>query len=189
MSFFGRGRQVGPAFFRAGPLRDEEIRAHEVHVVDSDGTLSPAQPLSHVLNTFDRTKNFLVQVSPPDSSDTPVCKIIDKQEAREKERAKARPVKSRDSLTKRLELNWAIDANDLGHRMNKMKEFLEQGRRVEILMARKRKGRTTSDDEAQRLVEQIKKCVGDIEGAKEWKAMDGKVGLQATLYIDGKAKK
>lgn len=181
--------QYGPPSRKQGPPRDENIQAYEVQVVDEDNSLKPPAPLSQVLYSLDRKTYTLVQVSPPEAGKLPVCKIFGKKALREAERAKAKPPKSPATLTKQLELNWAIDPNDLGHRLNKMQEFLEQGRRVEIILAGKRKGRKATEDEAQTVLKRIRGRVKELEGVRESKEMEGKVLGQATLFFEGKVKK
>ena len=182
-------RQYGPRDAQGGPLRDEAIQSRDVRVVDDHGSLQPAESLVSVLASFDRQKYFLVQVSPPDSEEIPVCKILDRVKAREAERAKSKPVKDLSTTTKQLELGWAIDTNDLGHRMNKMKEFLEQGRRVEIIISPKKRARKVARDEASLVVKRIRERIGQVEGAKEWKEMQGVPGGMVTIFVEGRVKK
>ena len=176
---------------RSLPLRDENINAGEVHLVLPDGKLQPAQPLRTILSSIDRKTHFVVQVSAPSSDATahPVCKIIDKQSVRAAERAKAKPVKNAQTTTKQLELNWAIGANDLAHRLKKMEEFLAQGRRVEVVLAGKKKGRVASGEEAEGVVARIRRRIAEVEGAKEWREGEGAVGGQMTLFFEGTARK
>ncbi|MCJ1306181.1 hypothetical protein MMC08_008999 [Hypocenomyce scalaris] len=174
---------------RAVPLRDENINARQVHVVSAEGKLQPAQPLQTILSSFDRTTHFLVQVSPPDADQIPVCKILDRQAARAAERTKAKPVKNAQTMSKQLEINWAIGSNDLRHRLKKMVEFLGEGRRVEFVLGPKRKGRVATMEDAEGVLSKIRARAEEVEGAKEWKAAEGAVGAQMMLYFEGKAKK
>lgn len=174
---------------QAGPVLDENINARQVHLVSADGKLEPAQPLSTILSSFDRKKYFLVQVSSPDEDEAPVCKILEKRIVRATEAAKAKPVRNAQTMMKQLELNWAIGGNDLGHRLNKMDEFLGQGRRVEVVLGVKKKGRVASKEEAEAVVSRIRAKVNEVEGAREWKPAEGAVGARMTLYFEGKAKK
>lgn len=182
-------------YAQAGPVLDENINARQVHLVSADGKLEPAQPLSSILSSFDRKKYFLVQVSSPDEDEAPVCKILEKRIVRATEAAKAKPVRNAQTMMKQLELNWAIGGNDLGHRLNKMEEFLGQGRRVEVVLgvkgvkSVKKKGRVASKKEAEAVVSRIRAKVNEVEGAREWKPAEGAVGAQMTLYFEGKAKK
>ncbi|KAF2860001.1 hypothetical protein K470DRAFT_277295 [Piedraia hortae CBS 480.64] len=119
----------------------------------------------------------------------PICKIVKKKELylRDKEKKKKKEGKER---AKTIELNWAIDGNDLAHRLGKLKEFLEEGRRVEVLLAVKRKGgRRASTEECKRLLEKIRGTVGEVEGAGEMKPMEGKVGGFVTMTLQGQVGK
>ncbi|KAI9816790.1 MAG: hypothetical protein M1827_001435 [Pycnora praestabilis] len=169
--------------------RDEEIRAREVQIVNENGKLNLPARLDSILRSLDRKTSFLVQVAPSEPDKPPICKIIGKEELRQTERLKAKPNKNPSTIVKQLELNWAIDSNDLNHRMNKMEEFLNQGRRVEILLAAKRKGRKATMDQAEAVVKRIREKVKGLESAKESKEMEGKILGQATLYFEGKEKK
>lgn len=183
-----KAEQYGPQSRKQGPPQNENIRAFEVQVVDEDNSLKPPVPLFDVLDTLDRKLYTLVQVSPPESDGIPVCKIYNREALRQAERARIKPPKDPISLTKQLELNWAIDPNDLRHRLNKMQEFLEQGRRVEVILAAKRKGRKATEEEAQSLLQRLRDRAKELDGAKEWKDMQGKVLGQASLFFEGKAK-
>ncbi|KAI9874567.1 MAG: hypothetical protein M1830_009597 [Pleopsidium flavum] len=182
-------QQYGPASRKLWPPHDEHIQAYEVQVVDEDNSLKPPTPLSQVLNSLNRKTHTLIEVASAQPGKPPVCKIYEKKARREAERAKAKAPKTAATLMKQLELNWAIDPNDLGHRLNKIQELLEQGRRVEIILAGKRKGRKATEDEAQTVLKRLRGRVEELEGAREWKEMEGKVLEQATLFFEGKVKK
>jgi translation initiation factor IF-3 len=136
---------------------------------------------------MDRKTQSLVVVAPGEPGVPPICKIMDKKAMRDAEKAKVKNARSSTVTTKTIELNWAIDGNDLKHRLERMKEFLGKGWRVEILMAAKRKGRKASEEEGRELMERIKEAVGSVEGARETKPMEGKVLGTATIYAEGKA--
>jgi translation initiation factor IF-3 len=90
---------------------------------------------------------------------------------------------------KQIELNWAIAEGDLKHRLDAMQVFLEKGRRVEVLLAPKRKGRRATQQEATDILEKVRRRIRDLEGAKEWKSMSGEVMATATLYFEMKGAK
>ena len=93
---------------------------------------------------------------------------------------------------KELELNWAIGPNDFRHKMDRLGQFLNEGRKVNILLEakkRKGKGRDAAPDEAMALVERLKDFVQSLDGAKEYKEMEGVVGGRLQLYFIGKAVK
>ncbi|RFU30095.1 hypothetical protein B7463_g6250, partial [Scytalidium lignicola] len=166
--------------------RDDEIKARMIRVVGEDGRLKEPQQTFEVLDSLDRNLESLVVVDPGGNGSPPICKIINKKAARQAEKAR-KAVKNPGAVVKTIELNWAIDMNDLGHRLNKMKEFLSKGNKVELVLASKRKGRKASPEEADVVLGKIRTAISEVEGAKESKEMEGKILGHATLFIQGKA--
>lgn len=167
-----------------------------IRVVDADGKLvdasgkpRPPQSLTDVLRSLDRKKHFLVQVTPPSSDPTfepPICRVTRKKDFYASEHARQKVQKTPSDLMKQLELNWAIDGNDLGHRLNKMVAFLEEGRRVEVILANKRRGRRATEEDARRVLKEIRGAVEKVQGAREWRVMEGQVLGQCILHFEGK---
>ena len=196
-----KGRMFGT---KDGPKRrprDEEIKAFKVYIVrPGDDRLPELRLLSQVLGDRERDEKgrptqFIQEVSPPSQERPhPICKLCDKKVEREAEEARRKTAKANKlkSQLKQLEISWIVSDNDLGHRMARLKEFLEKGWRVEILFGVKRKGwkdkREASAEEANNVLEKIRKAVGEVEGAQE-KQMQGKVGQVAILFFEGKVKK
>jgi translation initiation factor IF-3 len=163
------------------------IKAWSIRLVNQDGTLGDIRSTHDVLESIDRGVETLVQVSPEQPGVPPVCKIMNKRAMRDAEKAKAKAARRGGGAgTKTLELNWAIDKGDLGHRLDKMKTFLEKGLKVEIVLASKRRGKQATEEEAQLLLRKIKDAVKEVDGAKEMKPMEGKLLRTATVYL-GKA--
>ena len=165
-----------------------------------DGKLSQPMSLLDALNSREkdergRPTQFLQEVAPANRDEErpyPICKMFDRRHEREIEMAKQKEKKEIKKQEKQLEINWTINDNDLGHRLGKLREFLEKGLKVEIMFGVKRKGwrqrRQADEDDTRTLVDKIKKTVEAVEGAREWKPMSGKLGGQAVLYFEGKAK-
>ncbi|MCJ1232379.1 hypothetical protein MMC14_000331 [Varicellaria rhodocarpa] len=182
--------RFGPPPSQRGPVRDEAIRAYEVRVVREDGSLTDPQPLTSVLSSIHRKEKFLVQVAGHGDTEIPICKIQDKIKVREAERAKDKAARNAGAKKdKQLELGWGIGPNDLGHRLNKMKDFLEQGKRVEIIVGKKRRAREVGPDESAALLVRIRNRIERVEGAKEWKVMEGIPGDLVTIFVERKVKK
>jgi translation initiation factor IF-3 len=122
----------------------------------------------------------------------PVCKIINVREAyqhAQKQRMQSKEKRNASKVSasiKTLELNWAIDPNDLSHRLERVQEFLEEGRKVEVVLAAKKKGRKASTEECKGVLERIRGVVGNVDGAKEVRDMEGRVGGFAALRFQGK---
>ncbi|WPG99847.1 Hypothetical protein R9X50_00266700 [Acrodontium crateriforme] len=173
---------------------NEEITARMLRLVDPiTGAISP-EPVTRfdVLKSLDVNTHRLVQIT---DENIPICKIFSKKDMYEREKEKKQQAKEKKKLAKTaesmktLELNWAIDENDLNHRLDKVKEFLADGRRVEIVLAAKKKGRgrQATLDECKAVLDKIAKNVDSVKGARELKALEGKVGGFATLTLQGAA--
>ncbi len=172
--------------------RDDEIKDYMVRIVSDDKKLSPPQYTSSVLNSIDRQNETLVMVamSDPDSdSDAlayPICRVQSKKALREAEKARAKKKELPSATLKTIELNWAIDPHDLQHRLQRVKDFLSKGWRVDVVMAGKKRGRKATPEEASLVVEKIRGAMKEVEGSKEWRDMEGTLGSAATIYLVGK---
>lgn len=172
----------------ADPTRplDEAIKARTILYIDESGVKHPGASLAQTLSSFDRTTHHLRQVGTGQEGE-PVCKLISKKALWAERQAKAKPKKDVKDMAKQIELNWAIDANDLEHRLDKMEEFLREGRRVEVLLAPKKRGRKASVDEQEDVLNKIRDRAEAIEGAEEWKDMEGKPPGQTVLHFRAEA--
>ena len=184
------------------PPRDEEIKAFKVYMVrPEDNRLTEPLPTFEVLESRQRDDKgrpiqFLQEVAPANVEAGryhPICKMFDKKAVREAELAKRKSGKEKRIQQKQLEVSWTMTDNDLSHRLSRLKEFLEKGWKVEILFGTKRKGwmgrREPSQEEIKRVLERIRGAVGEVDGAKEWRGMQGKEGGEAVLSFEGRAKK
>lgn len=185
---------------------DNEIASPLIYLVDpttnqirdpETGALPDPITRFDALNSLDPKTHRLIQLSPDEPSNPdfiPVCKIVGKKETYDAEKRKSRAAKEAKKVAaktsemgmKTVELNWAIDRNDLGHRLEKMKGFLMEGRRVEVVLASKKRGRKASLEECERVLERLRDCVGSVEGARETEGMQGKIGGFATLVLMGR---
>jgi translation initiation factor IF-3 len=166
--------------------RDDEIRSWTVILVNEEGTLDDPRSKLDILESIDRTKESLVVVVPGEPGTPPICKIMNKKTMREGEKARAKAARGSGVTTKTIELNWAIDKGDLGHRIEKMKQFLGKGFKVEIVLAGKRKGKQAKAEEAEALVKRIREAVVEVDGGREVKPMEGKLLGTATMFFEGK---
>lgn len=120
----------------------------------------------------------------------PVCKVENKIEAAAKLRAAENARKEAKKLApegvKIMELNWAIAEGDLGHRMKKVREFLMDRRRVEIVVAPKKRGKRASREEADSMLKKVRQSITEVEGAKEIRPMQGQVGGVVSIMVEGK---
>ncbi|CAG8049098.1 unnamed protein product [Penicillium nalgiovense] len=162
------------------PPINEAIRASFVQVVNDEGDLDPPTRLEDVLESFDHSEFFLLQVQEGDYDNPPVCKVYNKKEARELEKAKAKSARSSKVTLKQIELNWAIDAHDLSHRLKQLSTFLEKGRRVEILLTTKKRKRKPTVDEIKQVMQSVLDTIREA-GGTQTKAMEGEPGKQLKI--------
>ncbi|CAI7647790.1 unnamed protein product [Penicillium pancosmium] len=164
-------------------IKDESIGSAWVQVVNEEGNLDEPQKLFDVLASFDRNKFFCVQVAAAAGpSKPPICKILNKKEYRESEKAKIKAAKSAVQSTKQVELNWAIDAHDLQHRLKQLTNFLDKGRKVEVILTRKRHKRSATVDEIKNVMQSVMDTIREA-GGTQTKAMEGEPGKHVILTV------
>lgn len=118
-----------------------------------------------------------------------VCRVVNMVAEKIMIEAAEKEAKRMAQQTKTLELGWAIAPHDLGHRMKRLHEFLGKGLRVEVMLARKRGSRRVEADEAQELVDRIRKIANEIPGVQEYKKMSGDPPAMVTMFFQGKKPK
>ncbi|KAF2014851.1 hypothetical protein BU24DRAFT_410552 [Aaosphaeria arxii CBS 175.79] len=173
---------------------DNAITAPYINLVDLDGNFHHNFPRDQV--SYDRVQNHLLLVqgagSENDESAIPTCKIISKIDLRARQQKKLDAERRRDTgqssgpSAKNLELNWAIAGGDLKHRLEKMKGFLRDGRKVELLLGPKRRGRAATIEECKKVVTSIRDAVAEVKGAAQSKEPEGVLGGVMTLVFEGK---
>ena len=142
--------------------------------------------LWHALQSFDREENYLVKVAGETLDRATVCRVVNKAEFREQQlRAaqKPKPKSSETASTKQIELNWAIDEHDLSHRLKQMESFLNKGKKVHLLLKRRKRKKPATPDQAQALLDTIKKRITDI-GATQIKPARGTLLQQIEFMLE-----
>ena len=186
---FGKNPTLARNFGPRGssfPVVDEAIPGPEVRVVDTAKRIGEPQDLQQVLRSFDRKQNFLVQVSPPNYDQLAVCKITERKEVFAHQAEVEKRTKKPKNTPKRIELGWHVDSGDLGHKMDKLKQFLEEGRKVEVEVHTKKRKQPVTPDVAASVLRRIRERVDEVKGAQESKPMIGSVGKLVTLFLEGK---
>lgn len=161
-------------------LKDENIRSTFIQIANEEGRLNPPVRLANVLRNIERPANFVLQVSPPTEGAYPVCKIVNRVEAREAERARAKAAHALKASTKQVELNWAIDAHDLSHRLKQLSKFLGKGRKVEIILTRKQGKRPPTAQEVKHVMDSVLETVREADSLQV-RPMEGEPGRHVTL--------
>jgi translation initiation factor IF-3 len=122
----------------------------------------------------------------------PTCKVVPRMTLRVQhqkkldiERRQAKGM-STGPGAKNLELNWAIAGGDLAHRLEKLRGFLRDGRKVEVLIGPKKRGKKATDEECKSVIEAVRSAVEDVKGAGEVKEPEGVMAGVMTLTFQGR---
>ncbi|KAL2413536.1 hypothetical protein ABEF95_001430 [Exophiala dermatitidis] len=166
---------------------DEKIDTRQVRVKTADGKISPPVDLRRVLGSIDRTTSHILQLSKPGEHEFAIVQVVERadliKQIKDKEAAQRRVQHAqKDKKPKQIELNWAISPNDLQLKLRQMEDFLRKGKKVEILLASKRRQRKASQEEAETLLKTLKEKIQEL-GAVEVTPMEGGLLRQAKLTV------
>lgn len=170
---------------KAGVIQNEAIQAETIQIVNEEGGLDPPVRTADVLSSLQRNEYALVQVSPGGNGRPPVCKILSKKMMREQEKAKAKAAHASKTSTKQIELNWAIDQHDLAHRLKQLESFIDKGRRVELILTRKKGKRAPTAEEVNNLMERATEAIEEVN-AMQVKPMEGQPGKHVMFVLKKK---
>jgi translation initiation factor IF-3 len=176
--------------------RDDNITSPFVLIRDeATGKLSAPQRPWDVLGQLNLAEQSLVMVMDParlksSALKYPVCRIVDRKAERAAQQAKEKEKESAGKSSvkeKEVELNWAIAPNDLERALNQLRTFLEKGYAVQVrLMKKMKRGkRAASDDEIKAVFKRVQDTIKKIPGVKQTKSMEGVMGRQIRLFLQG----
>ncbi|KAK2462292.1 hypothetical protein APHAL10511_005598 [Amanita phalloides] len=148
----------------SGPVKDEEIGYRRVQITH-DGRLSAPTTVARILSYIDR-KGYYIQLV---NHQPPIVKIVNKAEEfnrkrQEKEQAKLSKAKQ---AHKELQLSWVSGEADTAHKLEKAREDLAKGLRVDLVFAHKKGQRLVTEQEMQERVQTVVNSLADV--GKEWK--------------------
>ncbi|MGO0122902.1 translation initiation factor IF-3 [Desulfothermobacter acidiphilus] len=111
---------------------NEEIRAREVRLVDTDGTQVGIVPLSEALRLAEERGLDLVEVAP--QARPPVCKIMDYGKFRYEMSKKDREARKKQHLVaiKEVKFRPNIEEHDFQVKARNVIRFLEDGDKVKV---------------------------------------------------------
>ncbi|KAF3063645.1 putative translation initiation factor protein [Daldinia childiae] len=146
-----------------------------------DNALSPAQPIGTVLASLNpKTHTLVMRRHMPHR----------RQRGLQSRRARSRAARARKAVdTKELEFSWGIEPHDMGHKLRRLRQFLDLGLNVEVILAKKRHAKPVSIEAAEAVLEAVRSALTLVDGAKEVRKMDGKVGGVVRLYFEGPSEK
>lgn len=113
---------------------NQEIRAGQLRVIGSNGDQLGIMSLSEALKVAEEAGLDLIEISP--SANPPVAKVVDwgkYQYQKMKEQQKNRK-NSKTAELKQMNMGLKIASNDLEIKLRKIREFLNEGHKVKILV-------------------------------------------------------
>jgi translation initiation factor IF-3 len=180
---FQQSHRLGLKEYRPPVLqspRNYAIQAKFVQVVNEEGSLDPPTRLEDVIDSFDQSEFFVMQMRAGDEDSLPICKIFNKKAFSENEKAKAKLARVNHTPVKQMELNWAIDAHDFSHRQKQLTKFLEKDFKVEITLTTKKRKRGPTVDEIKHVMQGVLDTI-KAAGARQTREMEGELGKQLKI--------
>lgn len=183
--------------------KEEEKRAPEneeifakgdiIHLIDRENRYHKRVYLEDVLADLDRSVEKLLLVKGNKGADDdgrPVCRIFTLQHLNDKKRrteGRSAEVAKGEKSAKELEITWTIGPADLELKTRQMVRFLEEGRKLDITIARKirRKAPEKTVEEMNSLIEHVRRTVKGVKGAREYKTPEGELANTMDLYFEG----
>ncbi|KAK1835805.1 hypothetical protein QBC39DRAFT_339649 [Podospora conica] len=171
---------------------DLNIRSPMIYLRDEEtGKLGDPQDTREVLRSLNLKTEMLVMVA--ESVDMaggawPVCRVVDRQAAEEKERAKAREARQQSVMEKELEINWKIAGHDLDYKMRQLRTFLGKGFKVTVTLQKSRKVRgrkEATQEQVENTMECVEGVIAEVPGTKEIKEREGTVGETVIIVLQG----
>ncbi|XDG02039.1 hypothetical protein ABKA04_001654 [Annulohypoxylon sp. FPYF3050] len=180
-------------------LTNDKIPFQWVRLVQEDG-LSAPQPTARVLGSINTRTHTLVMVAPPPPTEDPdpsfappppaaICRILDNASMAEAEAEMAAALRRKNVDVKEVEMSWSISPHDLSHKIKRIQEFLGKGLTVEIALAKKRRGREATREEAQRVITMIREGIAQVDDVKETRKVEGTIGGFMKMYFTGPVEK
>ncbi len=154
-------------------LVNENIRAREVRLIDSNGEQLGIVPLREALRIAEEKNLDLVNVAP--QAKPPVCRIMDygkfryEQSKREKEARKNQKI----ITIKEVRLSPTIEEHDLQTKLKSVVKFLQHGDKVKVSV-RFRGRQITHSDIGRRVLERVIEDVGDLAVVEKKPNMEGR---------------
>ena len=158
---------------------NDQIRAKEVRVIDSDGAQLGILSIKDALNIAYGKDLDLVEISP--NSEPPVCRVMDygkfrfEREKKEKEQRK----KQQTIDIKEIQLSCRIDTHDFETKAGHAIKFLSEGNKVRVKL--KFKGREIAHQELGReMLEKFAQACSEVGTVDKKPVLEGK---QLTMFM------
>jgi translation initiation factor IF-3 len=152
---------------------NEKVRVREVRLIDDSGRQLGIVPTVDALRMARELELDLVEVSP--KTTPPVCKIMDYGKYKYQLAKKAAEAKKKQTVIqiKEMKLGLKIDEHDLGFKIKHIREFLDEGAKVKVIVMFK--GREMlHQDMGRKLAQRIVDSVKDVGTLEQEQRFDGR---------------
>ncbi len=152
---------------------NEKIRAREVRLISDDGKQLGIVPTIEAIRLAKEQELDLVEVSP--KTVPPVCKIMDYGKFKYQIAKKAHDAKKKQAVIhiKEMKLGLKIEEHDLLFKIKHLKEFLEDGNKIKVIIMFK--GREVLHiDMGEKLAQKITEALKDVGQVEQRSRFDGR---------------
>lgn len=114
----------------------------------------------------------------------PIVKIVNKKEAQEKrqQQKELKKLQLKKNAQKEFQFTWNMAAGDMAHKLERVKDELRKGGRVDLVFAPKSKQKAPTPDEMQSRAQELVESLADV--GREWKDREIKRGI-AAIFLKG----
>lgn len=168
--------------------RDGAILARYVRMPQPDGGLSHPESLRSALSRVRQGTEHLVQIAKADEEGMAICRIMTiadlLKQKKDREKVQKEQKKSlKQSIPKQVELNWAIGSNDLEHKLAQLQGFIKDGKKVEVVLASKKRQRQATPEEGMEVLRKLKAKLAEADGREIKEMQGGQVGKHTVLTM------
>lgn len=137
---------------------NSDIKAPQIRLIDADGEMVGVVKRQEAMLLAEEHELDLVEIQP--NAEPPVCRIMDYGKFRYEQEKKANEAKKKQkqSDTKEIQFRPVIDDHDYQTKINHIKEFLDDGHKVRVVVRMKGRERMNSElgrNMAQRLTNDL----------------------------------
>ena len=168
-----RPNRAPPAATKDGPRTNDEIRNHEIQLIDQTGQNHGTVETAVAVKMALEAGMDLVEISP--NVNPPVCKIMDYGKFKYSAQKKAAEARKKQKVVeiKEIKLRPMIDDHDYEVKMRAMQRFFEEGDKVKVTL--RYRGREMAHQEiGTKLLDKVKTDVAEIAKVEQDARFEGR---------------
>ncbi|KAL6248590.1 hypothetical protein RBB50_004845 [Rhinocladiella similis] len=164
---------------------NEKIETRYVQEKTPGNKLSEPKPLAELLREIDRSEHYVLQLSKSGDGENAIVQVVQRKDLIQRINSKETAARQsqlaqKEKKPKQIELNWAISGNDLQLKMKQLEDFLQKGKKVELILAARKYQRKATQQEAEALLRTVQEKLQEL-GAAEVVPMQGSFPRQTTI--------